>query len=204
MRFFTERDAFLKCQSAIDALIMREKHLPEQVFKKPLSLFLFISSDEIFHTASFFERIKSFLRQIGESQCFLAVIEPDPEDYFFRHFGKYSVVEMSVDDTDEDYLRIAQEDPGDSPADAIGFNSRVVLLFSDSRRWAIYADREFELGIVGVAEDNLLRLFTSLYGTDKVFSAGEAVEQLLGAVYSSRDSGVPSDVRQQLISNYHS
>jgi hypothetical protein len=182
---------------------MREKKLPKQVFKKPLSLFLFISSDEIFHTASFFERIKSFLGQIGESRCFLAVIEPDPEDYFFRHFGKYSVIEMSVDDTDEDYLHIAQEDPGDSPADAIGFNSRIVLLFSDSRRWAIYVDRDYELGIVGFAEENLLRLFISCYGREKVFSADEAVEQLLGAVYSNRDSGVPSEVRQQLVSNYH-
>jgi hypothetical protein len=204
MNFLTRSEAFSKCQTIIDTLIMRERHLPEQVFKSPLSLFVFINSDEIFHTVSFFQRIKSFLSQIEESRLFLAVIEPDPKDYFFHHFGKYSIVEMSVEDTNDDYLRIAQEDPGNSPADAIGFNSRVVLLFSSSGRWAIYVDRDYELGIVGFADKELLKLFASLYGSNNVFDVNQAVEQILKMVYRNRDSEIPPKFRRQLIANYSS
>ena len=37
MRFLTAADEFLRCRSIIDTLIVREKYLPEQLFKIPLS-----------------------------------------------------------------------------------------------------------------------------------------------------------------------
>ena len=204
MRLVTEADIFSKCQSVIDAIITREKRLPEQVFKIPLSHFVFIRADDIFHTPTFFERIKSFLGRVGENRWFLAVVDPDPKDYFYHHFGKYSVVEMAADDTDDDYLRIAQEDPGSSPADAIGFNSHVVLLFSYSGTWAIYGDRGYELGVVGFAEKELQEIFISIYGGDRVFDTTEALEQIVKMVYSTRESGIPLEFQRELIANYGS
>lgn len=202
MEFLTEAGAFSSCRSALDTLIVRERHLPQQVFKSTLSRFVFLSSDDLFHTAAFFDRIKSFLARIGEQRSFLAVVEPDPVDYFFPHFGKYSVVEMSVADTDEDYLRIMQEDPGGSPADAIGYNSRIVVLFSTSRRWAIYADRDFELAIAAFTEGQLLQVFTTVYDSNRLFEVNEAIERLIKPIYSHGVPRVFTDFTQQLVNNY--
>lgn len=202
MKFLTEAGAFSSCRSALDTLIVRERRLPQQVFKSPLSRFVFLSSDDLFHTAGFFDRIKSFLARVGEQRCFLAVVEPDPVDYFFRHFGKYSVVEMSFADTDEDYLRIMQEDPGGSPADAIGYNSRIVMLFSTSQRWAVYADRDFELAIAAFTEGELLQVFTTVYDSDRLFDVNEAIERLIKPIYSHGVPGVFADFTQRLVNNY--
>lgn len=200
MKLLTEVDAFSQCQSTIDSLIMREKRLPDQVFKKPLSHFAFINSDDIFHAEDFFRGMQSFLAGLGESRWFLAVIDPDPVGYFFRHFGKYPIIEISAGDTADDYQNMLRDDPGNSPADAIASNSTIILLYSDSGRWAIYGDRDYELAVISFAEMHFLELFISVYDRNWVFNVDEAIENILEGVY--RHKGVPLDIRNQLINNY--
>jgi hypothetical protein len=53
-----------------------------------------MNSDEILFTKEFVEGMKPFLSCINETHWFLAVIEPDPEDYFFRHFRKYPITQQ--------------------------------------------------------------------------------------------------------------
>lgn len=201
MNYLTDSNIFRQHQAIIESLVIRDRRLPEQVLKKPLSHFTFIDADGIL-LRSFFERIKSFLSKIGGKRCYLMVIEPDPVSYFFENFRKYPVIEMSIDDTADEYLRIIQEDPGDSPADAVAYNGRILLLYSDSAKWIVYADRDLGLAVIGVVEESLKKLFASSYGPEQVFTAEEAIYQLLEVVYVNTDTGVPLDTRNQLIANY--
>jgi hypothetical protein len=203
MKFINDADAFRLAQSAIDALILRENHLPDQVFNNTLSHFLFIRSDDIFYDKDFFDKVKSFVIDIGQERIFLTVLDPDPEAYFFRHFAKYSVIDMSVHDTTADYQAIIQQDPGDSPADALESNSKVGLIYDDSAKWAIYFHRGYEFGIVGFADKELRNRFASTYGRDLLYDVEEAIEKILKMVYHTV-GGVPSNVRSQLIDNYGS
>lgn len=199
MKYLTDADEFSRSQRAVDALVRRELHLPEQVFKAPLSHFAFIQWDDV-DTSDFFEKMKSFLDGTGESRWFLAVLEPDPEDYFFRHFGKYSVVEISTGDTFESYRNLLQSDPGDSPADAIAYNSTVIALYSDSGKWAIYGDRDYEFGVAAFADRGLHELFTSSFEPGWLFMVGEVIKDILPPVFGSK--GVPPELRDQLLRNY--
>jgi hypothetical protein len=203
MKFINDAYAFRQVQSAIDALILHENHLPDQVFRNTLSHFLFISSDDIFYEKDFFSKLKSFVIDIGTNRIFLAVLDPDPEAYFFHHFGKYSVVEMSVHDTTSDYRAIIREDPGDSSADALESNLTVGVIYDDSAKWAIYFHRGYEFGIVAFADKEFRNLFASAYGRDLVLDVEEAIEKILKMVYQMR-GGVPSNIRSQLIENYGS
>jgi len=202
MKFINDAAAFQQVQSAIDALILHENHLPGQVFKDTLSHFLFISSDDIFFDKDFFNKLKSFVKDIGTTRIFLAVLDPDPEAYFFHHFGKYAVIEMSVDDTTSDYRAIIREDPGDSSADALESNSTVGVIYDDSAKWAIYFHRGYEFGIVAFTDKEIRNLFASAYGRDLVYDVEGAIEKILKMVYHS--GGVPANIRSQLIENYGS
>ena len=200
MRFVMDTEAFKQYQARIDGLIRREKRLPENVFKGSLTHFVFIHADDLFHTQDPFGKMKSFVTSISEERWFLAVVEPDPEDYFFRHFGKYSIIEMSVNDTTDEYRRILLEDPGDSPADAIMINSTIMMLASDSGRWAIYVDQGMELAIAGFVERELRENFTAAYHPDGMLDVDEAIERVLEPLYEQEK--VPEDIRRQLTSNY--
>jgi hypothetical protein len=200
MNYLTDADEFSRSQLAIDALIRREQHLPGQVFKEPLSHFVFIQWDDVYNTGDFFEKIKSFLASTGESRWFLAVLDPDPEVYFFRHFGKYPFVEISTGDTFESYRQLLQSDPGDSPADAVAHNSTVAVLYSDSGQWAIYGDRDYELWVAAFADRGLHELFTSSFEPDWLFTVGEVIENILPPVYGGK--GVPPELREQLLRHY--
>ncbi|MBK7706134.1 MAG: hypothetical protein IPJ30_10215 [Acidobacteria bacterium] len=195
------KNLFQKKQSEIDSLITRQNQLPEQVFNSEISGYLFFHFDEIF-TGDFFERMKSFLKASNEEKLTLAVLKPDPENYFFRNFGKYPVVECSVKDTSDAYLAGIEETPNDSPADALVYNSDIVILYSENLKWAIYADRNFELGIIGFKEDSLKNVFISIFGSDFVLNVKEAITEVLSLVYSHQDDGVPQEIANQLANSY--
>ena len=131
-----------------------------------------------------------------------AVIEPDPERYFFHHFGKYPIIEVSVNDSEETFLKAVNEDPGGSPADAIIYNGRVIVVYSDSPVWALYGERDYEFCVAAFAREELKDAFVSSYGPERVFSIEEAVEQLLGPSFINSPAGVPADIRNNLVSNY--
>jgi hypothetical protein len=201
MSFIERKNLFQQKQAEIDSLITRQNQLPEQVFNSEISGYLFFHFDEIF-TGEFFEKMKSFLNAIGEARLTLAVIKPDPEEYFYRNFGKYPAVEFSVKDTSDDYLVSLEENPNDSPADALNYNSDILVLYSERLKWAIYADRNFELGIIGFKEENLKNMFMSIFGSDFVFDVKDAITEVLSLVYSHQQKGVPQDVINQLTNNY--
>jgi len=74
-------------------------------------------------------------------------------------------------------MQALHEDPGGSPADAIAYNSDVMLVYPQSGPWAIYGDREMEIGIVADGHRNpdggaFLETLHATRGGDAVASAG--------------------------------
>ena len=65
--------------------------------------------------------------------------------------------------------------------------------------WAIYADRNLEIGIIATMTPRALEVVTSIYPDHRLFSASTAITQLLVPVFAGI---VPEDVRELLIANY--
>jgi hypothetical protein len=74
--------------------------------------------------------------------CYYLVLSPDPDAYFRMHFDKYPLLEIQATDSAEEYLGALNEDPGDSPADAIGINWSQYAVLAPSRRWFVRAIRD--------------------------------------------------------------
>lgn len=101
---------------------------------------------------TFLEKLQTMVAATHCSHWYLAVVEPDPEDYFFHHFGKYPVLRISASDEPDAILSALHEDPGGSPADAMAYNSRILWIFPADESWAIYVDRDRELASLALDE----------------------------------------------------
>lgn len=93
-------------------------------------------------TKAFFGLLQNLMRWSGDSSCYYVVIDPDPINYYWLNFQKYPSVEVSVDDHNRDYLSVLDEDPGGSPADAIGINWDDYVIFPRSKKWFIRGRRD--------------------------------------------------------------
>jgi hypothetical protein len=92
-------------------------------------------------TFKFAHLLQKLMEYSGDSTAHYIILDPDPVHYFYRHFRKYPVLEISRGDSVEAYISSLNEDPGDSPADAIGINWWACVLVPPSIKWFIHALR---------------------------------------------------------------
>lgn len=125
------------------------KELPQQVFRKTFDCFLFQEfdwalSDDILPT------IKELSTVTQDREFLTAVLQPDPTDSYLKEFGYYNWLKASVDISGEDYANALWTHPKESIADDIITNSYIVIWLSHSLQWAIWADRDMEICIIGM------------------------------------------------------
>src|SRR6266436_1975561 len=88
----------------------------------PTTLEKFILDDVEICTPGFAGLLQRLMLWSCDMRANYIVLEPDPIWYFHRHFHKYPLLEIASDDSADAYLSSLQEDPGGSPADAVGIN----------------------------------------------------------------------------------
>ena len=93
-------------------------------------------------TRPFFALLKNLMNWSGDNSCYYLVLDPDPRTYFNFHFKKFPLVEIRKDELATDYFAALAEDPGDSPADAIGTNWMEYLIVPRSRKWFVRGRRD--------------------------------------------------------------
>jgi hypothetical protein len=201
MKLEIESNAFNKCLSQIESIIYLSRNFPENVFKELFSETAFINSDEIF-VEGFIPKIKTFLKSISEDKFYFIVLEPNPKKYFFHHFNKYPLIEVSIVDEEDDYFSIIEENPGESPADAIRYVSKVILIYSDSLNWAIYINRDYEVGIIGAKKREITEKFVTALGRNLIFSGEEVIEKIFSIVFSNTKTGIPDELVTNFRKNY--
>lgn len=196
MEFITESNAFQLKGAEIDTIIRRHKELPHQIFQETFTRFLFISFNDIF--TDFFQRINSVLKAFGETNWTFAVIDPDPET-FFQHFKRYRIFEVAIADDQDDYQALFWDEPEGGP-ESIAVTASVMVIYPESKNWVIYADRDFEIGVVGFKESTTVEIFTVAYGEDQLFTTEQAISNLLEVMY--KDHVVPKGIRDELLANF--
>jgi hypothetical protein len=150
-----------------------EKRQFKRLFKEDVSFpvnifqesFLYFNAFEfdLFYEKPFFIGLRRFLIDIGIKKFTFFTVLPSAEEYFFKHFLKYSSAVISTENEYADYFNFLELDPGGSPADALYFNSETIAIFSSNDEWAIIGSKDWELGIIGfknkIAEKKFLMHF---------------------------------------------
>jgi hypothetical protein len=136
MRWITRESDFREVLSkARDCIgLDHEKIAPDRV------RLLFDSSE--LSTTAFVVLLEQLTIWSEDPVAYYLVIDPDPIKYFRKHFNKYPLVEVSPNDSPRDLLLALKEDPGESPADAIGINWSEFVILPPSTAWFVRGLRD--------------------------------------------------------------
>jgi hypothetical protein len=98
-------------------------------------------------TPTFFELLQALLAAKGTTDLATVILKPDPFEYFHYHFGKYPGFIHGRDNTYVEFFDFMMQDPGDSPADALGVNHEHYVIFPVIGDWIAFGDRSWEIGV---------------------------------------------------------
>jgi hypothetical protein len=160
---------FQAAKLRFEKIFENESILPKKVFKKEFKIFSCFEFDLIYDKI-FFNGLESFLQKSNEKEFTFYTIAPSPEDYFFKHFSKYNVFNVDINEIYDNYLKFVHSDPGNSPADSIKDNSRVVAIYSQNNDWGIIASDDWEIAIVAFKNKGVQHDFISCFDESIYFS----------------------------------
>jgi hypothetical protein len=112
--------------------------------REPTPLIRLTFDDAGIRTEEFANLLQKLMECSRDPNAHYAVLEPDPVHYFYRQFKKYPVAEIAFNDSSDAYLSFLNEDPGGSPADAIGINWSACVVVPPSLKWFVHALRSAE------------------------------------------------------------
>lgn len=142
--------------------------------------------------------IKPLMIASQDTHVLVAVLDPNPINYFYPTFGCYNFAKFPVSITGHDYWDTLQTDPKDSPADAMLFNSETVVWVPLSAKWAIWGERSFGTCVLAFENDQI-RLATDNI-TKTLESASFALESFVS--YNFKNNIVPEEFFYSIMKNY--
>ena len=140
---------FSKLRGTLDRAVVSSARMPERVFRPGYRRFQFLEFD-MFGSKEFWAMLRQFMEGSQDDHVNLMVLEPDPEGYFYSHFGHFAAAEFSKGISAKRYRAVLEDAPKLSPADALTSNSQVLVWFPNSLRWVVWGERSPEILVLGV------------------------------------------------------
>lgn len=150
-KFIDNMREFENLKNLINTIFISNSSLPNQVFHKEFTNYLFKEFDFIM-TDEFWSGIRELANKTNDDFIIMAVLDPDPITYYFKEFGYFNWVKLEISITPDQYLDILNFSPEDSSADSIFVNSYTVVWASPSMKWGIWAEREKEVCVIAFSE----------------------------------------------------
>lgn len=114
---------------------------------KPRDELLYFDPIDI-STQKFFDLVQVLLAFQGSTEFVTLILNPDPFDYFHHHFGKYPGFVHRGENSDDEFFHLMMEDPGGSPADALGVNHQHYAIMPVEGDWIAFGDRSWDVGVL--------------------------------------------------------
>ena len=166
VKFVEQKEEFLQERKKFNHVFKENAILPENVYNDNFKIFIAFEFD-LFFWEFFFFRINEFVKSIGDSNYTYYVVEPSPEKYFYRNFKKYGAGIIDVDSTLEEYSEFINYRLSKKYADTLQESPDVLTLFSPTSTWGLYADRNWEIGIVGFENEEVKEIFINSFNESK-------------------------------------
>ncbi|MFB7142940.1 hypothetical protein ACFCYN_25465 [Gottfriedia sp. NPDC056225] len=197
--FIKDVNKFNKLKNIQEDIFLLDKEFPNQVFQKEFSNYRFEQFDNLM-SEEFWTTIRRLAEWSKDEYVIFAVLSPHPKDYYYKEFGYFNWLELPINLTGDDYLDILNEGPQNYEADAIINNSFIITLFSPSKKWGIWADRDYEITVIAF-NDNDLNIDVVLDTKVWLSAENEVVQEWMSYTFRP-DFKVPHSISNKLIMNY--
>ena len=168
MKLLDKIEDFKEEKLLVHRIFRKNVELPENVFNENFISFRAFELDR-FYDDIFYNGFTEFLRKISEPEFSFYTVSPSPDVYFFKNFCKFSVFKVPIDCSFYDFMDFLEEDPGDSPADALRYNSETFTLYSNSSSWGIIGSKNWETGIIGFSNLHVQAIFLNSFADPSLF-----------------------------------
>lgn len=171
---------------------------PNQVFVQRFHSFLFEEFDWTMTPEFWTKAIQPLMAISQDTHLLVAVLDPDPTSYFYREFSHYNLIKFPIDISGDDYWKSLETGPKNSPADAILFNSEIVVWLPLSTKWAVWGSRSYGIGVLAFADDAVKASASTI--TKEWKSAELALNKFIAINF--KDKKIPKDFFDSFASNY--
>lgn len=172
MEWITSPDDFARERSRLGRVITSQR-LPQQIFPRRPKSIRFLEWD-VLTGREFMAGALDIVRSSNSPHFFLAVLSPDPEGYFYRHFSRYPWLRIEGTDSPDQILAALLEDPGGSPADCVIARGDVLVVYDDALDWVVEGDRDLELAVLATFDVEVTQKWENRL-SDRLFPLEEAV-----------------------------
>lgn len=169
-----------------------EKRLPEQVFLVPWQKKCVFDFDKAMGY-SFWNELERLVTLSDDLFILMAVLDPHPVNYYYKEFSQYNWCIFPKDITANEYWNTLKWSPVDSPADAIVFNSEVVVWLSPTLKWAIWGERGYGICILALSDE------IGSYTSELCLSIETAITDLISLNFGNE---IPDEVKTKLMLHY--
>jgi hypothetical protein len=149
--FIRDTQAFEVGKQEIEKTFLINECLPERVFREDFGWFAFEEFDWAM-SGEFWPVIQELAQASGDTSLLMAVLDPEPEDYFKKEFGYYNWANIPISASRDDYWELLNAHPESSPADSFLANSEKVVWLSHSAKWAIWGERSYGVCVLAACE----------------------------------------------------
>jgi hypothetical protein len=192
-RIHTPND-FAQTKEFLSNVFDLEKRLPEQVFRNNFGNFLFEDFDWA-TTPEFWDTLQQLCKASNDDHVIVAVVAPDPQNYFYKEFGFYSWLKLPITLSGMDYFSALETGPEESPADALLYSIDTVVWCSPNMKWAIWGERPYGVCVIGFSDESTVVSPQGLWRP-----ATEALEDFIALNF--RKFEIPKEFSDALILHY--
>ncbi|MGO8844795.1 MAG: hypothetical protein ACLQFI_05555 [Methylocella sp.] len=194
---FLTLDQFPAAKQKVESIFDVKRRLPDQVFIRPCRFNLMCQFD--IAMGELLGVLHEHRSPTASDTVLLAVLDPDPIAYFYKHFRKINAFYFKANITEAEYYDIRWRNPG-NPTDAIQFNTGIETYIPSSLSWAMWGERSPEIAVIGLDDPALAEALIADKGW--WMDAETASNEFASMPY--RNQQMPEDIRRALIANYGS
>lgn len=194
--FVSNMNEYKMYRDLINNVIEPSINLPGNVFTDWYNNFLFEEFDWTM-TEEFSEKLKQLAIETNEPFVLIAVLDPNPSEYYFNEFGYFNWIKIPTDVLDTFYFEAIEYPPEESVADSILYNSQKIVWTVPSAAWAIWGDRNYGICILGRKMGCQLESEQNLKNWKTVENALESWMKL-----SFENQDIPKKFKRQMVLNY--
>ena len=149
--YVKDQAEFAAISRQANEMFVMDSRLPQQVFRG-------FAGRTCFTQFSFYCLPELWDIVAGYVPCKAVVltVDPDPETYFFRHFGYFSSFVVEPGDASTEILELVDQAPSRSPADSMLVRADVVVFFPVSGAWGLWLERISGFCVFGCNSDTVL------------------------------------------------
>ncbi len=195
--FLSSKQDYIEATTELYQVFQKDVDIVENPFDVEFTIFMAFEFDRIYG-ANFYHGLIDFLAKRESKEFTFYTLLPDPDEYFFFHFSRYSIGRMPIKASYDDYIDFLNADPG-NPADALIDNAETIAMYSNEPIWGIIGSRDLEIGIVGFKEKKIGDEFISCFDKDTFIDIKTRFDDLNEMLKLQPDTKI---IHSQMIENY--